>query len=211
MLTSNSCRPQKAKPTTAGQPRPGGDGDADGLSDNASEVSGPNPTVVSCLCNSDAYCAWSAACTLLITYCSSIMTTSVQLAVARAKSSVAMAAYAPFTTYVLIHLSIKRPRASGSVDIASLPNSNPRAWNSTTPLTASLMGLLTRSLRSFKRRTPPVSLFRKLSERHSRTSGLMLAVSTKKLCHQSPSKFTSLPSIQTNSLSSAGLVQQLST
>lgn len=30
--------PQKAKPTIAGQPRPGGDGDGDGLSDNASEV-----------------------------------------------------------------------------------------------------------------------------------------------------------------------------
>ena len=36
--TKVSSRPQKAKPTIAGQPRPGGDGDGDGLSDNASEV-----------------------------------------------------------------------------------------------------------------------------------------------------------------------------
>ena len=36
--TKAAGRPQKAKPTIAGQPRPGGDGDGDGLSDNASEV-----------------------------------------------------------------------------------------------------------------------------------------------------------------------------
>lgn len=36
--TKVSPSPQKAKPTIAGQPRPGGDGDGDGLSDNASEV-----------------------------------------------------------------------------------------------------------------------------------------------------------------------------
>ena len=36
--TKVSSSPQKAKPTIAGQPRPGGDGDGDGLSDNASEV-----------------------------------------------------------------------------------------------------------------------------------------------------------------------------
>lgn len=36
--TKACSSPQKAKPTIAGQPRPGGDGDGDGLSDNASEV-----------------------------------------------------------------------------------------------------------------------------------------------------------------------------
>lgn len=196
MLTSNSCRPQKAKPTTAGQPRPGGDGDADGLSDNASEVRAPNSTVLSSPCSSDANGAWPAACTLLITNRSSIMTTPAQLAVAKAKSSVAMAAYAPFTFNASIPLGIKRPRASGSAGIALRPNSNPRAWISTILLTASLMELSTVSSRSFKQRTPPVSLFRKRSERLSRTSGPVLAASTKKLHRRSPSKFTSLQSLE---------------
>ena len=188
MLTSNPCSPQKAKPTTAGQPRPGGDGDADGLSDNASEVRALSSTVLSYRFISDPICASSAACTLLINYRSLTMTTSVQPAVAKARSSVAMAAYALSTTYVSTHPSIKRPMASGSVGIASLPNSNPKAWISTTPLTALLMELSARSSRSFKQRIPPVSLSRRPSERLSRTSGLILAANTKRLSRQSPSK-----------------------
>ena len=206
MLISNSCRPQKAKPTTAGQPRPGGDGDADGLSDNASEVI--NPFLL--FYDSHAICAWPVACTLLIKNGSLIMTISALLAVARARSFAAMAAFALFIYHVLIHLHMKRPRASGFVGIASSPNSNPRAWISRVPLTASLMVFSTRSSRSFKPKTPPVSLFREPSGRRSRTSGVMLAASTKRLYHRSPSKFTS-QFTQINNLSSAGLVQQHST
>ena len=69
MLISISCRPQKAKPTTAGQPRPGGDGDADGLSDNASEVRAPDSILFPCFGDSGAICAWPSALGLLLVLC----------------------------------------------------------------------------------------------------------------------------------------------